>query len=151
MSNLCRLRVSGFVLPGILTLLSLLSVPQALAESGSPIPQSPPAQAAGRQPDNHGQEQQQLVLQLLEQLYFEVGDSIGKEPVYASSDLLELYRKNQFHLLWDNQDNIAQLMGAIADCAEEGLTPDDYHLKALTHYRNELKGHAGPLARRVEY
>ncbi|MCL2457274.1 MAG: L,D-transpeptidase family protein [Desulfobulbus sp.] len=155
MSDHCRLHCSGFALPGILAFLSLFFVPHALAESDSLLPQSPPpAQLESQQPDmvNHEREQQQLQLQQqLEQLYFEVSGSIAREPVYASSYLLDLYRKNQFDLLWDNQDNIAQLMGAIVASAEEGLTPDDYHLKALTHYWNELRDHEGTMTRKVEY
>ncbi|MCL2789552.1 MAG: L,D-transpeptidase family protein [Desulfobulbus sp.] len=149
MPDHCRLQLSGFVLSGIVVLLSLFLAPQAFAESSAPPPQPPPAHGADQQPDH--QEQQQLVQQLLEQLYFEGGGNIGNDPVYASSYLLDLYRKNQFNLLWDKQDNIAQLMAAIVACAEEGLTPDDYHLKALTHYSNELQGHEGTLMRKVEY
>jgi Uncharacterized protein conserved in bacteria len=149
-----RYHFAGFVLPLILALLALFPVSQALAESGSPAPPLPPsAHTEKPQPDliNQEQEQQQLVQQLLEQLYFDVDDTIGKEPVYASSYLFDLYRKNQFNPLWDSQDNIAQLMGAIIASADEGLTPDDYHLKALTHYSNELREHGGTLAKKVEY
>ncbi|WP_310599732.1 L,D-transpeptidase family protein [Desulfobulbus sp.] len=154
MSDHCRLHSSGFTLSGILAFLSLLLAACAFAENGPPLPQpQPPAQVENQQPDlvTHEQEQQQLLQQQLEQLYFEVSDSIGREPVYTSSYLLDLYRKNQFNLLWDNKDNIAQLMGAIVASAEEGLTPDDYHLKALTHYGNELQDHGGSTARKVEY
>ena len=153
MPDHCRFHCPGLVLPGILILLCLFSVPHAAAESDSPAPLPAPAHAAGPQPNliGHEQEQQQLVQQLLEQLSFEVGGNINKEPVYAPSYLLDLYRKNQFGLLWGNQDSIAQLMGAIAACAEEGLTPGDYHLQALTHYSNELREHEGTLTRRAEY
>jgi murein L,D-transpeptidase YcbB/YkuD len=97
-----------------------------------------------------GDQGQMLLQQRLEQLYFEIEDSVGKEPVYTSGYLLDLYRKNQFNPLWDNQDNISQLMGAIAAVADEGLIPDDYHLQALTRYANELKENASP-AKLVEY
>ncbi|MCL1979876.1 MAG: L,D-transpeptidase family protein, partial [Proteobacteria bacterium] len=154
MPDHCRLHSSGPVLSGILLLLSLFLAAHAFAENSSPSPQPPPlAQVEGQQPDmaHHQQEQQLLLQQLLEQLYFEVSASIGKEPVYASSYLLDLYRKNNFNLLWDNKDTIAQLLGAIVASAEEGLTPDDYHLNALTHYGNELKNQDESMARKVEY
>lgn len=141
------------MMSGVLALLSLLPVPQAVADNGSAVLSPPPAHRANVQQDpaNHEQERQQLLQQLLEQLYFEVADSIGREPVYASAYLLDLYRKNQFNPLWGDQDNIAQLMGAIVASAEEGLTPDDYHLNALTHYANELNEQESTLAKRVEY
>ena len=70
-----------------------------------------------------------LLQQRLEQLYFEIEDSIGKEPIYTTGYLLDLYRKNQFNPLWTNQENIHQLLSAIVASADEGLIPDDYHLK----------------------
>ena len=91
-----------------------------------------------------------FIQQRLEQLYFEEQDKIGQEPIYAASYLLDLYRKNQFQLLWTSQDSINQLLAAIINSAEEGLIPDDYHLKAITQYGNELK-EAPSLAKAVEY
>lgn len=99
---------------------------------------------------NGGDQAQQLLQQRLEQLYFEVETSIGKEPVYATGYLLDLYRKNQFNLLWSNPSSITQLMSAIHASADEGLIPDDYHLKALAQYGHDLNEHAS-LAKQVEY
>ncbi len=94
---------------------------------------------------------QLLIQQRLEQLYFEdQPDTIGQEPIYAAGFLLDLYRKNQFQLLWTNQDNIRQLLGTIISGAEEGLIPDDYHLKALSQYGNIPKETISP-AQQVEY
>jgi len=97
-----------------------------------------------------GDQGQQLIQQRLEQMYYEAQDTIGQEPIYTTGYLLDLYRKNQFHPLWTNQDNIGQLLTAIAACADEGLIPDDYHLKALNRYGAELK-EALSLAKIVEY
>ena len=91
-----------------------------------------------------------FIQQRLEQLYFEEQDKIGQERIYAASYLLDLYRKNQFQLLWTSQDNISQLLAAIIASAEEGLIPDDYHLKAITLYGNELK-ETSSRAKLVEY
>ncbi len=94
---------------------------------------------------------QLFIQQRLEQLYFEEQpDALGKEPIYAAGFLLDLYRKNQFQLLWTSQDNISQLLAAIIAGADEGLIPDDYHLKAITQYGNELK-EVSTLAKLVEY
>ena len=121
--------VSPKKLGGLLLLLSILLVPlAAMAEENGSL----------------------FIQQRLEQLYFEEQDKIGQESVYAASYLLDLYRKNQFQLLWTNQDNINQLLAAIIASADEGLIPDDYHLKAITQYGNELKEAPSP-AKAVEY
>jgi L,D-transpeptidase YcbB len=101
-------------------------------------------------PSNEGDQGQQLLQQRLEQLYFEIEDSIAKEPVYAAGYLLDLYRKNQFNPLWTNPDNIKQLVSAIVASADEGLIPDDYHLKALTRYAHEVQEAPSPV-KLVEY
>jgi murein L,D-transpeptidase YcbB/YkuD len=88
--------------------------------------------------------------QRLEQLYFDEQDTINNEPLYAVGFLLDLYRKNRFQLLWTNPDNIRQLLGAIIASAEEGLIPDDYHLKTIAHYANERR-EAASVAQLVEY
>jgi len=93
-----------------------------------------------------------FIQQRLEELCFEEqADKIGQEPIYAAGFLLDLYRRNQFQLLWTNQDTINQLLTAIINGAEEGLIPDDYHLKAITHFGNQLQQGASPMANVVEY
>jgi murein L,D-transpeptidase YcbB/YkuD len=151
------------ILSGCLLLLSTLCLSKAaIAEGGAHALSPPRTHSATLQPAAAGSaaavsattvvsdQGPQLLQQRLEQLYFDIGDSIGKEPMYASGYLLDLYRKNQFSPLWTNQDNIAQLMSAIVACADEGLIPDDYHLKALTHYGNEPRENV-PLAKLMEY
>jgi len=129
----CRTASPAYLksLRGILLFISILLTPLAVeAEDTGPL----------------------LIQQRLEQLYFEEQDKVGQEPIYAVSYLLDLYRKNQFQLLWTSQDNISQLLAAIITSAEEGLIPDDYHLKAITRQGNELKeASASSVAKMVEY
>jgi len=129
----CRTAFPAYLmsLRGILFFVSILLTPLAVeAEDTGPL----------------------LIQQRLEQLYFEEQDKVGQEPIYAASYLLDLYRKNQFQLLWTSQDNISQLLAAIITSAEEGLIPDDYHLKAITRQGNELKeAAASSIAKMVEY
>ncbi len=80
-----------------------------------------------------------FIQQRLEQLNFGEQKQIGTETIYTAGLLLELYRKNQFHLLWTDRDNIAQLQNTIVASAEDGLIPDDYHLQAINRYGNELQ------------
>ena len=159
------------LLGGLLLLATLCATKGAYAEGGTPAAslsvanreplRSPVAVQDGSAPAAtskavfpstaaNNEQGQQLLQQRLEQLYFEIEDSIGKEPVYTTGYLLDLYRKNQFNPLWTNQENIHQLLSAIVASADEGFIPDDYHLKALTRYGNELKESASP-AKLVEY
>jgi len=93
-----------------------------------------------------------FIQQRLEELCFaEQADKVGQETIYAAGFLLDLYRKNQFQPLWTSQDTINQLLTAIINGAEEGLIPDDYHLKALTQYANQGQQGALPVANTVEY
>ena len=162
----CQPFYPGLILSGGLLLLSILCAPSGgNAEDGAHALSPPAVQsatqhsaAADRESGSTassngttfpvatagGDNGQQLLQQRLEQLYFEIEDSIGKEPIYTAGYLLDLYRKNQFYPLWTSKDNIAQLLSAIVACAEEGLIPDDYHLKALTRYGNELKENSSP-------
>jgi len=126
--------------------------PSQAATAPGQLQQGPVSAGGAGNPNaiNGGDQAQQLLQQRLEQLYFEVETSIGKEPVYATGYLLDLYRKNQFNLLWSNASSVNQLVSAIHASADEGLIPDDYHLKALTQYGHDQKDQAS-LARQVEY
>ncbi len=94
--------------------------------------------------------EQQLIQQRLEQLYFGPQDSGVQEPLYTTGYLLDLYRKNNFSLLWTRQKNINQLLSAIIAAADEGFIPDDYHLKAISRYNFEPQETLS-LAQRVQY
>lgn len=158
MLQFCHSSCSRFVLWGGVLLLALLSAAHRSAYAEGAVAASPAVASASPQtggpaapsPEAGGDREQQLLQQRLEQLYFEIDDSIGKEPVYTAGYLLELYRKNQFNPLWTAPDSVNQLMGAIVACADEGLIPDDYHLKALTRYAQEVRETPSP-AKLVEY
>ena len=92
----------------------------------------------------------QFMRQQLEQLHFGEQKQIGAEPIYTAGLLLDLYRKNQFQLLWTSKDTVNQLRGAIIASAEEGLIPDDYHLQAINRIDKEITPSASPSSL-VEY
>jgi murein L,D-transpeptidase YcbB/YkuD len=132
---------------------SALSAPPASGTAPAQnMQQGPPGGGGATTPPTGlaGDQGQQLIQQKLEQMYYEAEDTIGPEPIYTTGYLLDLYRKNQFHPLWTNPDNISQLIAAIGASGDEGLIPEDYHLKALTRYGAELK-EATSLAKIVEY
>ncbi len=56
---------------------------------------------------------------------------VGKEPLFGSDVLPRLYSNNQFQLLWQNKKSVAQLLKAIGESSQEGLSPKDYHLEPL--------------------
>jgi murein L,D-transpeptidase YcbB/YkuD len=117
----------------------------------SPTPQGAPSSGASPSAGViNGDQRQQLIQQHLEQMYYGEQDSIAQEPIYTTGYLFDLYRKNQFHPLWTDQNNINQLQSAIIAAAEEGFIPDDYHLKAITHYSNGLN-ETPSVAKQVEY
>jgi murein L,D-transpeptidase YcbB/YkuD len=149
---------------GILMVLLLLSPLTGCTEEVAPIQPIPslqqgsiaPSGSDGLPPPENGSAvisgtpEQQLIQQRLEQLYFGPSVPSDQEPLYTAAYLLDLYRKNQFAPLWTNQANITQLLSAIISGADEGFIPDDYHLKAITHYHNTLPEQMS-VAQQVEY
>lgn len=132
--------------------LEVPSSADALRVQMTSVEQKPESETAAMPSDTNNETaeaQQQLQLQL-EQLYFETEDKIGGEPIYTAGYLLDLYRKNQFSLLWDNPKSIVQLLKAIHASADDGLTPEDYHLEALIRYGHDVAGGAS-VQKQVEY
>lgn len=70
--------------------------------------------------------------QRLEHIYIDEPQQLGVEPLFAMGPLLDLYRKNNFQLLWSEQGKIVSLHKAVMAAAEEGLDPADYHLDSIT-------------------
>jgi murein L,D-transpeptidase YcbB/YkuD len=71
------------------------------------------------------------IQQHIEQIKVQQKYRVGGEQVIARNLLPTLYSNNQFQLLWQNKDSVAQLLKAIGKSNLEGLTPSDYHLKPL--------------------
>lgn len=88
--------------------------------------------------------------QQLEELHFGEQKQLGNETIYTAGLLLDLYRRNQFQLLWTSKDTTSQLRSAIIASAEEGLIPDDYHLQAINRLSKTIDPAAAP-ASLVEY
>jgi len=53
-------------------------------------------------------------------------------PLLAPDALEEFYRKRNYQAAWSNPEHWQQLIDAIADAGDHGLTPDDYHWDLLS-------------------
>ena len=56
---------------------------------------------------------------------------IGYTDIASKHWLPSLYERNDFQLLWQNPQNVTDLLDDVARVAEEGLNPEDYHLSEL--------------------
>jgi murein L,D-transpeptidase YcbB/YkuD len=57
--------------------------------------------------------------------------NIGNASIASKYWLPDLYERNDFQLLWQNPQNINDLLNDIGRIAEDGLDPEDYHLAQL--------------------
>lgn len=69
---------------------------------------------------------------------------IGGEAILSPILLPPLYSDNRFQPLWHNQDSVKQLLHAIRESELEGLTPADYHQKALIRLQQQKAGVNSP-------
>jgi L,D-transpeptidase YcbB len=95
-------------------------------------------------------EQQTLMQQRLEHFHFGIREKVGPDMIYAPEQLLDLYRSNQFQLLWTREESIDQLLAAIRASAQEGLIPDDYHLQSIVSHGKLLQSNPST-GSRVDY
>lgn len=56
---------------------------------------------------------------------------IGYADIASKHWLPDLYERNDFQLLWQNPQNVEDLLKDIGRIAEDGLNPEDYHLSQL--------------------
>jgi len=56
---------------------------------------------------------------------------IGLADIASKHWLPDLYERNDFQLLWQNPQNVQDLLKDIGSVAEDGLNPEDYHLSQL--------------------
>lgn len=60
------------------------------------------------------------------------------KKITGNTYLTDLYTKNNFSPLWKSSKNRTDLIQIIEAAYFEGLNPDDYHIKQIKTYRNEL-------------
>jgi len=69
---------------------------------------------------------------------------IGLSDIASKHWLPNLYERNDFQLLWQNPQNVKDLLDDIGSIADEGLNPEDYHLSQLLVLKLRLDGVESP-------
>ncbi len=69
---------------------------------------------------------------------------IGLADIASKHWLPDLYERNDFQLLWQNPQNVKDLLDDIGSIAEDGLNPEDYHLSQLLVLKLRLDGVESP-------
>ncbi len=57
--------------------------------------------------------------------------NIGYSSIASKYWLPDLYERNDFRLLWQNQQNVEDLLNELKNIEDDGLNPEDYHLSHL--------------------
>jgi murein L,D-transpeptidase YcbB/YkuD len=69
---------------------------------------------------------------------------IGLADIASKHWLPDLYERNEFQLLWQNPQNVKDLLDDIGSIADDGLDPEDYHLSQLLVLKLRLDGVESP-------
>ena len=72
-----------------------------------------------------------IIEERIDQLWTTGKLNIGYANIASKHWLPDLYERNDFQLLWQNPQNVAELLKEIGSIAEDGLNPVDYHLSQL--------------------
>ena len=70
--------------------------------------------------------------------------NIGYANIASKHWLPALYERNGFQLLWQNPQNVKDLLTDVGRVAEEGLNPEDYHLSQLLVLKLRLDENKSP-------
>ena len=70
--------------------------------------------------------------------------NIGNANIASKHWLPALYERNGFQLLWQNPQNVKDLISDLGSIAEDGLNPEDYHLSQLLVFKLRLDGNKSP-------
>jgi murein L,D-transpeptidase YcbB/YkuD len=85
---------------------------------------------------------QTAIRQMVEQLTEAGRLQIGKAHIAAVGAIPEFYQRRNFHRGWTNPAAVDDLLRAIDDSEEDGLTPEDYHREMLNRLDSETNSSA---------
>ena len=86
----------------------------------------------------------QIIEERIDELWTTGALQIGLANIASKHWLPALYERNDFQLLWQNPQNVADLLDDVARVAEEGLNPEDYHLSQLLVLKLRLDENESP-------
>jgi murein L,D-transpeptidase YcbB/YkuD len=69
---------------------------------------------------------------------------IGYANVASKQILPKLYERNNFQLIWQNLQNVNDLLNELKNIEEDGLNPEDYHLSTLLVQKLHLEQNESP-------
>ncbi|WP_370088848.1 murein L,D-transpeptidase [Ekhidna sp.] len=75
-------------------------------------------------------DQDEFIRQKVEMISSGIPVLVGEDPIYCRTVLPRFYQERQFKKAWNDKD-AKELIQAVSDADEEGLTPTDYHLELL--------------------
>jgi murein L,D-transpeptidase YcbB/YkuD len=64
---------------------------------------------------------------------------VADDYIVSKHILSELYQRNDFRALWENPQNVNDLLEEIEGVAEDGLNPEDYHLSKLIGLKSRIE------------
>jgi murein L,D-transpeptidase YcbB/YkuD len=85
-----------------------------------------------------------IIGQKIDELWTTGKLNIGYANIASKHWLPALYERNDFQLLWQNPQNVADLLYDIGNIAEDGLDPEDYHLSRLLVLQLRLEDSNAP-------
>jgi len=65
--------------------------------------------------------------------------SIRGQPIAATAAIADFYTRRGFAPAWTDPRNVDDLLRAIVDSADDGLSPADYHLAVLAQMRPQMR------------
>ncbi len=86
----------------------------------------------------------QIIEKRIDELWTTVKLNIGYANIASKHWLPGLYERNNFQLLWQNPQNVTDLLTAAGSIAEDGLDPEDYRLSDLLVLKLSLDGSKSP-------
>ncbi len=85
-----------------------------------------------------------IIQQKIDELWTTGELKIGYADIASKLWLPDLYERNEFRLLWQNPQNVNDLLTDVGKIAEDGLDPEDYHLSQLLVLKLRLDENDSP-------
>jgi murein L,D-transpeptidase YcbB/YkuD len=80
-----------------------------------------------------------IIRDKIEQIRFFEEVKLGDASIASTKVLPEIYEQQNFRLLWTEPNAILQLVDAVRNIKDDGLNPEDYHLKELLLYHKAIQ------------